>query len=184
MIALPSARPVCGRRVRGFTLIEVLVALSVGAMLLLAARVMVEQLAMTSGALARVQREHDDAAARTAVLRSLAFQVETDSVDGFRFQGYPDRAQFASWCDMPGGWQEPCSVTLSVAGDTTVVYASATTGTISLRPNLGPVRLQYLAQSKQRLSWIDVWDASLVPPLAIGLVSPRDTTILRIGVRR
>lgn len=177
----------CSRR-GGLTLIEVLIALAISAMIVVAARFMVEGLSDGARRLRTASLELDREANGIGVARALAGRLETGS-PGRTFHGDPTQSAFSSYCEVPEGWLESCRVTLTVQrlGDSTALRAllesSRRTETIELARRAGPLTLRYLLSAEAGGQWILIWEGGLTAPLAIGVVSPTDTLLLRIGVR-
>lgn len=171
---------------RGFTLVEVLVALAIGGTVLLGARALLEGVgdhASRSVAEARdADREaNGEYAARSIVARLRLADPEPGLV------GEPRAAHFASWCDTPHGWLEPCLVRLAVEpdGDRGQVVMRLSTGErLVLRRGAGDWQLRYLASAAAGGEWHGRWTALAEVPLALAVVSERDTQLLRIGERR
>jgi prepilin-type N-terminal cleavage/methylation domain-containing protein len=169
----------------GFTLIELLVALSLSGLVLLGGRLMMEQLATTASGIGRVETTREARRSRDAHRRLLLLQLDSDSLAGARFEGHAKSARFVSWCDMPGGWMERCAVTITAdSEDADGVMVRTSTGMTLWQPDSLPVEFRYLGTADEGLSWLTAWDESLVPPVAMALVTMRDTTVLRVGVRR
>lgn len=171
---------------RGFTLLEVIVALSIGAVVLLTARLVVEATTDGSHRLIEARRTADEQAGRDRWLRSLMRRVDGGTPDDTaRFYGDSTRVAFTSWCEAPGGWLEECDGMLAVTrADSTVVVVVRTSldGELVIRRQLSPLSLRYLAPSDTGASWIASWGQSVLPPAAVALFGS-DTTILRIGRR-
>jgi prepilin-type N-terminal cleavage/methylation domain-containing protein len=177
---------------RGFTLIEVLVALAVGAVVVLGARLMLEGAADGGRRIARVAQGMDRDANAERLLRTTVASLEWGSAEegGARFGGDEREARFTSWCDAPGGWQERCDVSIAVTFDSSATHVA---GSLSLsRVGAEPVQirdgfthgaLRYLADARDGGHWITKWDAGLAAPLAIGVILDRDTLVLRVGER-
>lgn len=174
-----------GRQRPGFTLLELIVAIAVGAIVLLGARALADRLgdsASTIGASSRsaAAAMHDD-----RELRAIVGQMEVATDGSVNFGGSATEAHFNSWCRVAAGWEEPCAVTLSVtSSQTSAVLVDATSGR---PPTLDTIAagatLLYLARADGGGSWIRRWGDGVTVPIAIGIATPRDTTILRIGSR-
>jgi hypothetical protein len=87
---------------------------------------------------------------------------------------------------MPGGWMERCAVTITAPAD------SAPYGTLSFDrgsdfrfaiAGSGGARLRYLLDAAAGGAWVRSWDSLTDSPLAIGLLAPSDSLMLRIGPR-
>ncbi len=189
------------RRRRGFTLLEVVVALALGGIVLLGAWRLLEALGgeaerITAGAMAA-----DADANGERLLRSLVRGLEIGTPGSGAFGGEPNEAHFTTWCDAPTGWQERCAVTLAIEplardarGDPPaeragtpalwglVAHVSAGAGTVLLR-DVRPGGLRYLVSPARGGEWFRIWGEGITAPLAIGVVRARDTLIVRIGER-
>ena len=174
----------------GFTLIEVLVALMVGAIVLLGAHRVLAILTDQSHALTRRAAQTDRDANGERMLRSLVGQLEIGSPGTVPFSGSPDSVRFSSWCAAPAGWLERCVVTLSFAADSDHATLRARFGA---RPPLDLVRdfrrgtFRYLESAAAGGQWFQTWGTGITAPLGIGIVLVRDdsvdTMIVRIGSR-
>jgi prepilin-type N-terminal cleavage/methylation domain-containing protein len=180
------------RQRRGFTLIEVLVALVVGAVVMLGARLLLEGVGDSGRRIVRVAQRADRDANAERLLRSTVASLEWGSAEegGARFGGDEHEARFTSWCDTPGGWQERCAVMISITCDSSAQPVSAAlslsgVGTEPVQVRAGFMRgeLRYLADARDGGHWITKWDAGLSAPIAIGVILDRDTLVLRVGER-
>lgn len=174
----------------GFTLLEVLVAVMIAAIVLLAADIVFEQLADSRSVIARsaikVDRERN--AAFTMVRWVAQVDVSPRSGPGAQprsFGGNDTSATFVSWCFAPGGWERECEVTLHVADDTNAaIVANASTGeSVQLTMHHKDAALRYLLDARGGGHWLQSWGEGPTTPLAIGIVSGADTLVLRIGAR-
>ncbi|MBA2684456.1 MAG: prepilin-type N-terminal cleavage/methylation domain-containing protein [Gemmatimonadaceae bacterium] len=171
---------------RAFTLIEIIVAMSISAMLLVGARAMLGEVgddALRIGAEA-VLRDHDANSER--YFRALVGRVELGGGSEHEFAGEPLRATFSSWCDTPGGWQERCRVVMSVErrNNRIAVVARPTIGpAVVLRDSAQRGALRYLITAEGGGSWLQIWGAGITAPLAIGVIVDADTLIIPIGDR-
>src|SRR5258708_17777530 len=103
-------------RSRGFTLIEVLVALPVRGIVVLLAHAVFTAVtdAGRQGQAARTALDHESNAGRWMQATFLSLDVGSDSGAG-PFEGRPDRVAFGAWLETPGGWFERQRVELRVA---------------------------------------------------------------------
>ena len=119
-------------------------------------------------------------------LRTLMFELELGSGEAQQFAGDPQRAVFSSWCDVPAGWQERCSVELTVeprhVGSALVIHTSVS-GPVVVRDRVTNASLRYLTTVSGGGEWIRVWGAGITAPLAIGIILDADTLIVPIGER-
>jgi prepilin-type N-terminal cleavage/methylation domain-containing protein len=180
-----------GRR-HAFTLVEVLAALTIGALVLLAARALVTQLAESTRASLRHSAKEDSRANGERLARALAGRIQVIGDGASRFVGADHEARFSSWCNVPTGWQEPCVVTLAVvtdsqSADTQLTISSVETGPIVVRHGMSHATLIYLSSAREGGEWVQAWRTDDRAPLAIGVVhddgAVPDTLFLRIGDR-
>lgn len=172
-------------RRRGFTLVEIVVALLVSAVVVLGARMLLEQLGdSTSRTVGNAARGDRDANGEQ-LLRDLVRRLEVGTPGAARFAGEPDSASFSSWCDVPAGWQERCVVVIRVHPSpigTTLSLSATGIGSQQIRA-AAQIELRYLDDAAAGGRWFRSWGAGITAPLAIGLLTGSDTTILRIGER-
>lgn len=169
---------------RGFTLVEVMVAMALTAVVALTARAMIEAVGVTGAAVSRKARERDHVMNAERHLRALAGRAIVQEAAGLRFAGSQDSVAFGTYCDVPGGWQERCSITLSIQRDSSdnalVLHVpGAPFVTLGMRSVVG---FRYLLSSASE-QWVERWESGSSLPLAIGIVSTHATIILRIGER-
>ncbi len=181
--------PRVGRSRVGVTLVEVMVATVVGSIVLATLTRVVLQVGAAGDAIATSALEMGVRANETNVLRSLLLHAEArpqpsavvDSAPLVRgLDGNRELLTFPSWCDVPGGWQEPCFVKIVTDGNVLDVRSSSG-DSLSLRPRHTPVEFRFLITAADGGRWTDHWRDDVEMPIAVGLVSERDTTLLRIG---
>ena len=171
----------------GFTLVEVLGALTIGAMVLAGARGLMEGLADHAAATVRAARASDAVANSERAARQIVGNVALAPRLEPSFTGTPTQADFASWCPSVFGGLEACGVHLLVVrSDTSAeeVVLALSTGTRLSIGHGATARLRYLADAGAGGRWYPRWDDVLTPPLAIGVLAGTDTMLLRIGERR
>jgi prepilin-type N-terminal cleavage/methylation domain-containing protein len=192
----PPQRPLATRRNRsvranratsraGFTLLEVMVALALSALLLLGARALLEQVgdaaAHIAGSAAAV--DHDANAER--LLRALAGRAEPPRA-GEEVVGTPQGVRFATWCETPAGWLERCSATLAVLrvdGAPALAVQAGTGDPVMVRRGLRSGHLLYLRDPAEGGVWAPTWRSGVSVPVAFGVVLDGDTLIVRVGER-
>jgi prepilin-type N-terminal cleavage/methylation domain-containing protein len=174
-------------RVRtGFTLVELMVALVVSAIVVLGARMLLEQLGDSALRTVTAATRADREANGERLLRDLAGRLEVGTDQTVRFSGEPNTASFGSWCDVPSGWQERCTVTLvaGAQGDHSSLIASFSAGDrVTLLVREQPIELRYLDDPRGGGRWFMSWGAGITAPLAFAVISGADTMIVRIGDR-
>jgi prepilin-type N-terminal cleavage/methylation domain-containing protein len=175
--------PAAGRG--GFTLLEVMVSIAISAVLLLGARALVEQVGHDAERISGTAAEVDREANAERLLRAVVGRAEQPG-PGREFVGTPAGARFPTWCDVPAGWQERCSVTLGVlrVGSSNVLALELPGGEIiAVRRGFAEGRLLYLRDAGEGGAWQREWSSSVSTPLALGVEMDGDTVILRVGER-
>lgn len=158
--------------------------------MLIGARELLTQIGDGAQQLTAAARTADVGANAERLLRGLTLRLEvgTDSLQ--RFSGEEREAQFASWCDVPSGWQERCEVRIAfdtIDADLALVLARHDGSRIPVRTGLARGKLLYLKSAADAGVWYRSWGTGVTAPLAIGAVCERnaqvDTLVLRIGAR-
>lgn len=170
----------------GFTLVEVMVALLISAIVLLGARMLLEQLGENASRTVAAAARAAAAANGEQMLRDLAGRLEIGTDGSTQFSGESNAVRFGSWCDTPSGWQERCAVAIVVRQDDSrwnVVATFAPRDSVTLLARSEPIELRYLDDPRAGGRWFVSWGAGITAPLAIAVVSGSDTTIVRIGER-
>jgi prepilin-type N-terminal cleavage/methylation domain-containing protein len=175
-------------RHRGFTLIELVVAITLSGVVLLGARALWESLAVSVDRL-RTQATTD---ARDEngerLLRSLVGRLEVGTDQSREFAGDEQHVQFTTWCDVPAGWQERCDAVIGIEPDSDgrsgrLVARLSTGEVITLERGFVSGALRYLDDPVGGGIWFRIWGHGITAPLAIGVITDGDTAIVRIGER-
>src|SRR5438093_4228596 len=130
---------------RGFTLMEVLVALTIGAVVVLLAHQLFAGVADRGRTLteARTVLDRTANARRWLGATLLSLDVGTDGASGF--EGRPDHAAFTTWLRTPDGWFERRIVSLARQDDRLI--ATVTPGeAIALSDSVTDVGFDYLLE--------------------------------------
>lgn len=170
----------------GFTLIEVVIALVVGSVALLGARLLVTALAGVGERITTHASAADAEANGEALLRALVGRIEVGTKESEPFGGTPREAHFTTWCDVPEGWQERCNVTLAIeAADSmsVLVVTLPVEGRVVLKRGFRAAALRYLDDPAGGGQWFATWGTGITAPLGLGVILDRDTLIVRIGER-
>ena len=181
----------CDVQRSGFTLLELTIAIAIGAVIVLATRELVEQLEVTSRVLQRRARSELRRETADELLRSVVGQIEarTDTVGGpdISFFGTATRAEFTTWCQVPGGWEERCRVELRVVaspmGVALLQLSGPVMGTLAIDSLAHGASLAYLLDAGHGGRWVSRWGVAPYAPPAIGMVSDSDTLILPVEPR-
>lgn len=168
----------------GFTLLEVMVALTVGGMAVAVAAALLTGLGDRATELAAAARRVDRDANAEQLLRALTANLQPGSDSAGPFRGDSRSAAFRSWCDAPSGWLERCAVRLSLAPEARGLslilrLAGSDTTVVRMRSGIGVGRLRYLLDAANGGQWADRW-SDLVPPTAIEVIADRDTLFLTV----
>jgi prepilin-type N-terminal cleavage/methylation domain-containing protein len=175
------------RRNGGFTLIELVVAMTLSGVVLLGARALWESLAVSVDRL-RTQATADAREVNgERLLRSLMGQLEVGTDQSHEFAGDEHHVRFTTWCDMPAGWQERCDAVIGIEPDSGAglrLVARLSTGeAITLQRGFGAGVLRYLNDPAGGGVWFRIWGHGITAPLAVGVITDGDTAIVRIGER-
>jgi prepilin-type N-terminal cleavage/methylation domain-containing protein len=170
----------------GFTLIELIVALFVGGVVVLGARLILESIATAENRLAAAAAGASRASNGDRLMRTLFTRLEVGTDEAREFGGDERVATFTTWCDVPAGWLERCDALVAIdtaAGELALVARLSTGERIVLRRGFLTGALRYLNTPAGGGQWFRVWGHGITAPLAIGLITDTDTTIVRIGDR-
>jgi len=150
----------------GFTLIEVLVALTIAAVVVLLAHQVFAAVAERGRTLVAARDSLDRAANARRWLKAtfLSLEVGTDSAGGF--DGRADRIEFAAWQRTPDGWFERRRIALGHDGDQLV--ASVTPGEpVALIDGVTGIAFDYLLEPGAGSRWVREWVSPVSAPVAI-----------------
>lgn len=167
---------------RGFTLIELMVALTVGALLVLMAHRAFGAATDLRFALDRYRTAHDERMEARRHLVSLLGSVDVTSPAATGFRGTPARMAFTS-CEHGA----PRAVALFVSGEWLLALAGS--DTTRLWRTTG-IAAEYLLAYGATAAWVQEWQSPASAPLAVRLRIERadssgvvDTLLLAIGPR-
>ena len=168
-------------RERGFTLLEVVVALTIGALVVLLAHELLGAALERSKTLtmARATLDRTMNARRWLVATFLSLDVGTEGGGGF--EGRANHATFTTWLLTPDGWFERREVVLARESDR--LAASLTPGSaIPLMDSVADVELDYLLEPGADSRWVREWVSPVSAPLAVRLRVRRQGKGESIGV--
>ncbi len=150
----------------GFTLVEVIVALTIGAVVVLLAHQLFVAVADRGRALteARTALDRTANARRWLDATFLSLDVGTEGASGF--EGRPDHAVFTAWLLAPDGWFERRIVSLARQDDRLV--ATVTPGQpMALMDSIVDVGFDYLLEPGAESRWVGEWVSPVSAPVAI-----------------
>jgi len=152
--------------VAGFTLIDVLVALTIGAVVVLLAQQLFAAVAERGKTLvaARTALDRSANARRWLEATFLSLDVGTEGAAGF--DGRPDHVAFASWLLTADGWFE--RRTVSLARDNDRLVASVAPGQpIAFMDSVTELALDYLLEPGAESRWVREWVSPVSAPVAV-----------------
>ena len=153
---------------RGFTLIEVTMALVVAALVTLIARQVFQAGVETTRSLAHIRRSLDQDSNVRRFLTAAFLSVDVAATDRMRFDGEPDRLHFATWLETPDGWFEPVTMEIQRTG-TDLTVQTDTGRPVVLASRLAAARFDFLMDPGADEAWITRWASSLRVPVGVRL---------------
>lgn len=174
------------RSLRGFTLVEVTVALTLAALVVLLAHQLYGG-ALDAGVRLAVAREHLDRDVNARrLLATLTGSVDISSSHSVPFSGGTSGVRFSAWHVGGRGWPELRTVSLSVKGAALVLDGLADSSLV-LADSVQSLAVEYLLDLGANERWMHDWTSSLSAPLALRLriasAGRTDTLLLPIGPR-
>lgn len=146
-------------RRRGFTLIEVMVALAISGLVVLAAHRIFTGVADSAQAVAMARENLDRRANARRWLKSTFLSLEPP------FEGRADRVSFTSWQLTSGGWFEPGLTVLSREG--TQFLGRNANEALQLTDGVSDVAFDYLLDPGANSKWVREWVSPVSAPLAV-----------------
>lgn len=168
-------------RPRGFTLVEVLVALTVGGMAVSAAAALIGVLNERASAIAAAHARMDRDANAERILRGLWRNLRL-APEGLR--GDALSVAIRSWCETADGWLEACVAHLEVqrrddASSLMLRLVGTRIQTLHLFPGAERMAFRYLSEVRYGGTWSSSWTEQVLP-IAVGLIVDRDTIVLAV----
>jgi prepilin-type N-terminal cleavage/methylation domain-containing protein len=162
---------------RGFALVEVLVALTIGAVVVLLAHQLFAGVADRGRTLTEARTALDRAANARRWLEATFFSLDVGTDGASGFEGRPDHVAFTTWLITPDGWFERRAV--SLAGQDGRLVASVTRGQpVDLMDSVAGVAFDYLLEPGAESRWVREWVSPVSAPVAVRM------RIARTGDRR
>lgn len=171
---------------RGFTLVEVLVALVLGGFLALLAQRTWAVAGDVSRIITTQEAEAGDRASLRRWLEEIVGSMDTGTPGASEFRGTDATLSGTAWVTTPEGWQERMSVELRLAGP--LVICQSGRGQLELGPALW-WRLDYLSGAGTEVRWYPEWQSQVTLPRAVRIqlghqgTQEVDTVLVVLGQR-
>ena len=169
---------------RGFTLIELMIALTLSALVvLLAHRIFAGVVDGAQGLqVARTALDRGANARRSLTEMFGSLDIGTEGAGGFA--GRPDRVEFSTWQRVRQGWLERRRVTLELTGGVLVARSDVS---IALEDSVTRVEFDYLLEPGVNAAWVREWISPVSAPVAVRVrimrVATVDTLLFTVGPR-
>lgn len=153
---------------RGFTLIEILIALTIGAIVVVVAHELFAAVADRGRTLtaARTALDRTANAHRWLDAAFLSLDVGTEGASGF--EGRSDHAAFSTWLLTPDGWFERTQIALGEEeGRLRALFPSG--APITLADSVTDVQFDYLLEPGAESRWVREWVSPVSAPVAVRL---------------
>ena len=170
----------------GFTLVEVLVALAIGAVVLVSARTLLDGLASHARTTVRAMHDADAESNGERLARQVAGNLILAPDPTPSFIGTEAESIFDAWCPAARGGLERCRVRLALSSNVKepgIALSLSTGSTLTLLHGMN-ARLRYLSDAADGVRWEEVWRQPQTPPLAVALEAGGRSLVLRIGELR
>jgi prepilin-type N-terminal cleavage/methylation domain-containing protein len=194
----PTRRRPCGQtpdRARGFTLVELLVALTVGSLVVLLAHRTFAVAGDLAGRVAARREVHDrDINARGFLARAFG-SLEVGLAPNGGFRGLAEDVSFTSWLRSPDDTLRRHGVRIAATPDGVIglvtplrAGSAFAPDTLRLFPQAEEVGFDYLLDFGADAAWVHEWQSPVSAPLAVRLRLARgdgavDTLLFAIGPR-
>jgi prepilin-type N-terminal cleavage/methylation domain-containing protein len=154
---------------RGFTLIEVMVALVLTGMIALLAHRIFAAALDGSDHLQRAVRSLDREQNARRLLSAMLLSVAVGTGPGdAAFEGDPEKVRFTAWLETPEGWFERKPVELSLEAGRLLV-AIPPEPPVVLRDSVTILEFDYLLELGAHSHWVSEWMSPVTAPLAVRL---------------
>ncbi len=148
-------------RRQGFTLIEVMVAMAIAGLVILAAHRIFTGVADGAHAVAAARARLDRSANARRWLKATFLSLEPP------FEGRANRASFTSWQLVPGGWFEQTPTQLVQDGGRFLGMSGGEP--LQLADSVSDVAFDYLLDPGADTKWVREWVSPVSAPLAVRL---------------
>jgi prepilin-type N-terminal cleavage/methylation domain-containing protein len=153
-------------RVRGFTLVELLVALTIAGIVVLLTHQIFATVTDGMKRLEMARRELDSEQLGIRWLDAAFLSLEAGN-GGAGFEGHRDHVTFSSWLMTPNGWVERSSVALR--HDRNRLVAATADGDVEVLGGVTALVFDYLLDPGLHSRWVTDWVSPLTAPLGVRL---------------
>jgi prepilin-type N-terminal cleavage/methylation domain-containing protein len=172
---------------RGFTLVEVLVAVVLTGMVAVLAHQVFGAAVDGSRSLRQARLELDRRGNGHQFLQSTFLSLEIGIDSAGPFVGHGDRVRFSSWLPTADGWLERRTVELRLSGERLIASAPPELE-VELARGVTAVEFDYLLEPGAESKWVREWESAVSAPLAVRLHvtrggQPPESTIYLIKAR-
>ncbi len=167
---------------RGFTLIEVTIALVIGGMALSAAAALLTGLSKRAEQIRAAGARMDRDTNAERLLRSLWSNLRPTGDGSPIVRGDSMAVEFSAWCESVEGWLRPCRARLAVEHEArgsrfVLVLTGDETMTMHFWHRDRDLSIRYLRNAEHGGSWMTGW-TDPVPPPAIAVIAGPDTVMV------
>jgi len=149
----------------GFTLIELMVALTISGLVVLTAAQIFRAVGDGGRELHVARAALDREMNARRLLAATFLSLEVGQIPGASFEGHPDRMTFTTWQLVPGGWLEPRRASLAVDGSRLLL--SLGSSPIALSDSVTELGLDYLLEPGLNATWVREWISPVSAPIAV-----------------
>lgn len=169
----------------GFTLLEVVVALVIGAVAITAGATLFAGLDDRADGIARAGRGADREGNGEWLVRGLLVNIDLGDATTAPLTGSGQEVRFRTWCQDPRGWLDRCAAHLEFrAGrDGSSLWLSLTSRenlVIDLRDGVRHGTIKYLKEVQGQGVWVTAW-TTMVPPHAVVVIADDDSLFLPVA---
>jgi prepilin-type N-terminal cleavage/methylation domain-containing protein len=172
------------RGTRGFTLIEIMVALTLGALVVLVAHRIFTGVVDGATRLTAARHALDREANARRFLQEAFGSLDVGSDGAGGFAGRPERVEFTAWQRVAQGWLERRRVSLGVEGGVLIARSDLS---IALQDSVRGVEFDYLLEPGMNAAWVRAWISPVSAPVAVRVRLARkvavDTLLFIVGPR-
>jgi len=171
----------------GFTLVEMILAISLSGLAVLLGALLWRQSLTAGAALSQHRNRVELHAGGRRWLATAIGSIDVGAVGDTPFMGQPTQAAFTSWLPGSAGWPERSALTLGLSGHAFAAQ-SAAGEVIPIADSIASVGFDYLLDPGLNTTWAGSWESPVSAPLAIrvrlnGLNGTSDTLLILVGPR-